>query len=208
VPERGLAALAAALTAWWLCGHLLTRAPLTPVLLGLIAAVAVLVAPRLAAASLFVVFAVLAVAEGRPGGALVLAVLAVATVIALAGAGRLWAAPAGAAALGLLGLGTAWPAVAGMSGGRIRLGDGRGGARPRTGTLARAAPSGAGRVDALAAAGPAPSDPRPGHGPDSGAGGRRVGGRRRAGAVDRTPPAGRRRARRDRRLVGGNRGRG
>jgi hypothetical protein len=116
VPERGLAALAAALTAWWLCGHLLTRAPLTPVLLGLIAAVAVLVAPRLAAASLFVVFAVLAVAEGRPGGALVLAVLAVATVIALAGAGRLWAAPAGAAALGLLGLGTAWPAVAGMSG--------------------------------------------------------------------------------------------
>ncbi len=116
VPERGFAALAAALTSWWLCGHLLTRPPAAPALLGLIAAAAVLVAPRLGAAALFLLFAGLAIIDGRPGGAVVLAALAGATIVALAGAGRLWPAPAGAAALGLLGLGTAWPAVAGMSG--------------------------------------------------------------------------------------------
>jgi hypothetical protein len=114
-PERGLGAVGAALAAWWICRYMLGAAPLAPVTTALLAAAAVLLAPRLGAVTSVFALAALAVAEGHAGAGLMLVAVAAITLLLLLGAPSLWPVPAGAVALGVLGLGLAWPAVVGCS---------------------------------------------------------------------------------------------
>jgi serine/threonine protein kinase len=112
-PIRGLGAGAAGLSAGWIGAHALGPTPLAPAALALIAAGAVLLAPRLGWLVSVATLAGLAVAQNRPGAALVLAIVAALAALALVRDGELWPLPAGAVALGLFGLAGAWPAVAG-----------------------------------------------------------------------------------------------
>jgi hypothetical protein len=102
--HRGLAAVSAAVAIGWLSVHLLTKAPLAPAALGLIAAGAVLVLPRLGWATVVGALAATSAAQGRTGGALALLLVAAVTLVPVA---------AGALALAILGLGSAWPAICG-----------------------------------------------------------------------------------------------
>ncbi|MGO9790797.1 MAG: serine/threonine-protein kinase [Solirubrobacteraceae bacterium] len=115
-PWRALSAVCAALTTWWLCSNLLARAPIAPTAGALIAAAAVLVVPRLGLSLGGLALVVLAAAQGRPGGGLLLALVLAATVIAMPMHGRAWTLPCGAVLLGMLSLAGAWPALIGRSG--------------------------------------------------------------------------------------------
>ncbi len=118
LPLRALGSLCAALTAWWLCVHLLNRSPLAPSAVALIAGGAVLALPRLALALGGVTLAVLAVAQGLPGAALLLALVLALTACSMPRDGRAWPLPAGAVLLAAASLAGAWPALAGRSGAR------------------------------------------------------------------------------------------
>jgi hypothetical protein len=113
VPRRALGAAAAALTATWLCVHALAVPPVAPAAIALGVAAGVLVAPRLALVLGTLTFAVAAVAQGRPGAALLVVLVVTLTVLALPRDGLSWALPCGAVILGALGLAGAWPAVTG-----------------------------------------------------------------------------------------------
>ncbi len=118
-PARGAAAVAAALVAGWTATHLLTSSPVAPVALGLVAASAVLVAPRLGWVLTIGVVSGMAAAQGHSGGALLLAIVALVSACLLIPVSRLWSMPALAGALGVIGLGAAWPGLAGRSGLRV-----------------------------------------------------------------------------------------
>ena len=77
-----------------------------------------LLVPRLAVALGGVALAVIAGAQGRPGGALVLILVLALGAAALPRRGRAWPLAVGAVALGAVALAGAWPALAGRSSAR------------------------------------------------------------------------------------------
>ena len=119
IPARGLAAAAAALATAWAATHLLGSSPLAPAAFGLLVAGAVLLAPRVGWTLAVATMAGLAAAQGHPGGALLLVLVAGLTAALLLTATRLWSLPCGAGVLALLGLTGAWPALAARS--RLRF---------------------------------------------------------------------------------------
>ncbi len=114
-PWQALSALCAALTTWWLCGHLLAPSPIAPTAAALIAAGVVLVAPRLGLTLGGLALIVLAADQGRPGGGLLLALVLALTAAAMPANGRAWTLPCGAILLGMIALAGIWPAVLGRS---------------------------------------------------------------------------------------------
>jgi len=117
-PARGLGALAAAGTAAWLTGALLTPAPVPAPVAGLIAAGLVLLAPRLGWMALVTGISAYAIAQGHSGPALVAATAMLAGMLLTPLRPTVWPLGAGAPALGLIGLAGlagAWPALAGLA---------------------------------------------------------------------------------------------
>jgi eukaryotic-like serine/threonine-protein kinase len=113
--SRGLAAIATALTAGWLTGHLLAPTSLPAAAVALVAAGLVLALPRIGWFTVTTALVIAALTQGRPGGALMLIIAAAVPVALLPRGGTAWALSAGAPALGLVGLAGAWPAVAGRA---------------------------------------------------------------------------------------------
>jgi hypothetical protein len=99
---------------------LLTTGSIAPAAAALIAAVAVATLPRIGWTCLIAGVAVLAVAQGRPGGAILLVLAAATPILLLPRAGTIWPLSVGAPALGLIALAGAWPALAGRVGGPWR----------------------------------------------------------------------------------------
>ncbi len=114
--SRGVAAMATALSAGWLTGHLLAPSALPPSAAALVAAALVLALPRVGWFTVSTALAIAALAQGRPGAALMVIIIAAVPVVLLARSGTAWALAAGAPALGLMGLAGAWPAVAARAG--------------------------------------------------------------------------------------------
>lgn len=113
--SRILAAAAAAAATAWFATHVLSPPPVVPGAAVLAAAVAVAVAPRLGWLALICAAMVVLVLQGRPGGALVLAVGALPTIVLLLRHGERWPAAAVTPGLALVGLGGLWPALAGRA---------------------------------------------------------------------------------------------
>jgi serine/threonine protein kinase len=124
-PARGLAAGATAALTVWLCAHALPSLPVSPAAAGLLAALAVVALPRIGWLAVTGTLTVAAIAEGRPGVALLILLAAAVPVVLLPRGGAAWALAAGAPALGLIGLAGAWPALAARARGpwrRLALG--------------------------------------------------------------------------------------
>jgi hypothetical protein len=113
---RGAGALAAGAGAAWLCAHLLQPGSIPPAVGGIVTAILVLLLPRIGWLTAGLALVVTAAMQSRPGGALMLLVIAVSPALLLPLRGVAWPLPAGAVALGLIGLAGAWPAVAGRAG--------------------------------------------------------------------------------------------
>lgn len=111
-PARALAAGAGAGLAAWLSVHLFASSSLPPGAAAVIAGVAIAAAPRVAWLVLCAATTVVLVVQGRTGGALVVAPLALAPVVLLPRRGHRWPLAAAAPALGAIGLAGAWPAIA------------------------------------------------------------------------------------------------
>jgi serine/threonine protein kinase len=110
---RGLAAMGAAVSSGWLAAHLLTPSSAAPAAAALVAAALVLALPRIGWLSVSFALIAAAIAQGHPGGALILAIAALVPVILMPREGTGWPLSAIAPALGLVGLAGAWPALAG-----------------------------------------------------------------------------------------------
>ena len=116
--RRALAAACAAGTATWLGAHVLTPAPLPLLLLGLLAASATLLLPRLGWLATVVFACAVTAIQGHDGIALVLAVAAAVPIVTMPVSPTAWPLAAAAPALGLVGpagLAGAWPALAGLA---------------------------------------------------------------------------------------------
>jgi len=116
--QRALAAACAAGAVAWIGAHLLTPAPLPLLLLGLLAAGATLLLPRLGWLATVAFACATAAIQGHDGLALVLAAAAAAPIVALPVTPTAWPLAAAAPALGLIGpagLAGAWPALAGLA---------------------------------------------------------------------------------------------
>jgi hypothetical protein len=111
IPGRGLAAAVGALTAAWVSAHLLGSS-LAPAAVGLGAAGAVLLSPRLGWLAAVAVLSGLAAGQGHTGGALLLVLVTGASAALLLPVSRLWSLPAGAGVLAILGISGLWPALA------------------------------------------------------------------------------------------------
>jgi serine/threonine protein kinase len=109
---RGAAALAAAAGVAWISSRLLAHGSFPPAVLGAVAAILVLLLPRIGWLVAVLALATTAAVQDRPGGALVLLLAALVPVILMPRRGVGWPLPAGAVALGLIGLAGAWPAAA------------------------------------------------------------------------------------------------
>jgi hypothetical protein len=109
---RALAAVATAILVAWLVSHALAPSALAPAGAAVIAAVVVAALPRLGWAALTFAAVVALVAQGRPGGALIVLVAALVPVGLMARSPSSWPLPAGAPALGVFGLAGCWPAIA------------------------------------------------------------------------------------------------
>jgi hypothetical protein len=118
---RALNAGGAALSTWWLTRHLLTTPPLAPIAAAALAALATLLAPRLGVLVSAGAVAGLAVAQGRPGGAMLLVAVVAITVAIMPLRRAVWGLPGGAVLLGTVSLAGAWPAIAARSGARLWL---------------------------------------------------------------------------------------
>jgi serine/threonine protein kinase len=112
---RLLAAIAAAAATAWFASSVLSPSPVVPVLAVLVAGLAVAVLPRAAWLVLGISGALLLVAQGDPGGAVVLLVGILPPAVLLFRHPGGWALPALAAPLAVIGLGGLWPALAGRS---------------------------------------------------------------------------------------------
>jgi hypothetical protein len=112
VPTRAWGAAAAAALEAWVVGRVLVSAPIPTASAALLAALAVVVLPRLGWIVLSGTAVALLATQGRPGAALVLALGAVLPVVALPGAASAWPLAAGGPFLGVIGLAGAWPALA------------------------------------------------------------------------------------------------
>ena len=109
---RAWGAAAAAATAAWVVARLLTSAPLPPAPAALVAALAVVVFPRLGWIVLGATAVTLLAVQGTPGAAFLFSIAALAPVFLLRRHGAAWPLAAGAPLLGIFGLAGAWPAVA------------------------------------------------------------------------------------------------
>jgi eukaryotic-like serine/threonine-protein kinase len=118
--ERGLAAATAAAFGAWIATRLLAPAPLPAAVAALIAGAAVLALPRLGWLALTTALCTGALVRGHPGGALVIAIAALAPVLLLPMRPHAWPLSAAAPALGLVGLAGAWPALASRAGGTVQ----------------------------------------------------------------------------------------
>jgi hypothetical protein len=118
--QRGLGAAGAAAFASWTATQLLAPTPVPAPAAALIGAAAVLLVPRLGWLGLTVALCAGALARGHDGGALVIAIAALAPIVALPTRPDAWPLAAGAPALGLIGLAGAWPALASRAGGAGR----------------------------------------------------------------------------------------
>jgi len=114
-PPRALAAAGAAALTAWVTGSALHASPLAPAACGLLAAAAVLLLPRLGWGALTIALAVLAVSQGLPGAAAVIAIALLLPLVLSPAAPTTWPLSAGAPALGFIGLAGAWPALAGRA---------------------------------------------------------------------------------------------
>jgi hypothetical protein len=112
---RGLAAAAAAGTAGWLSGELLAPAPLAPAAACLLAGGLTLLLPRVGWLALAGAACGTAISQGRPGGAIVVAIAMLVPILLLVRRPTAWPLAVAAPALGLIGLAGAWPALAGQA---------------------------------------------------------------------------------------------
>jgi hypothetical protein len=112
---RLLAAVAAACATAWFAAEVLSPAPVLPVLAVLAAGLAVAVLPRLGWLALVTIGAGLLIEQDSAGGALVLLLAVIPTVILLLRHPARWPLPATVPGLALLGLAGIWPALAGRA---------------------------------------------------------------------------------------------
>jgi serine/threonine protein kinase len=112
---RFLAAISAATATAWFAAGVLSPSPVLPAVAVLVTGLAVAVLPRIAWLLLTVCAALLLVAQGSPGGAVVLLVAVIPTVVLLFRSPGRSALPAVVPALGLIGLAGVWPALAGRA---------------------------------------------------------------------------------------------
>ncbi len=113
-PARAASAGTAALVTGWVAGHALGFASPAPAGAALLAAMLVLVLPRVGWLAMTAALASGAVIQGRPGAALVVAPALLVPVLLLPRNGHFWGLSVLAPALGLLALAGAWPALAGL----------------------------------------------------------------------------------------------
>ena len=111
-PVRAGGAAAGAVVTGWLAAHVLASAPLAPAATALAAAAMMLVLPRVGFVVAATAVAVLAVAQGHAGDALVIVAGAAVAMIAAPGGKPPWTLAVGAPLLGVVGLAGAWPALA------------------------------------------------------------------------------------------------
>jgi serine/threonine protein kinase len=109
---RGLGAGTAAVALAWAAPRLLGHFAVTPAVVGLVVAGAVLLAPRLGWLICVGALAALAVSGGHAGGGLTLVVVLAAGALLMWPVSRHLALPAGAGVLAVLGLAGAWPGLA------------------------------------------------------------------------------------------------
>ncbi len=118
-PPRALAAVAAAATAAWVGSALLPSPPVPVPAMGLLAAVATLLLPRVGWGAVTAGLCLAAVLEGRSGAAPAIAAALLVAVALAPARPAIWPLAAGAPALGLLGiagLAGVWPALAARAG--------------------------------------------------------------------------------------------
>ncbi len=113
-PARSASAISAALVAGWLSGHALGTSSPTPLVAALLAAVLVLILPRVGWLAMVAALASGAIVQGRPGVALLVAPALLVPVLLLPRNGHFWGLSVLAPALGLAALAGAWPALAGL----------------------------------------------------------------------------------------------
>jgi hypothetical protein len=113
-PERGIAALAAAVIGAWLSSTVAGSATIAPALAALLAALAVAALPRLGWLALATAATVALAAHGHAGAALVVLGCALVPVVLLPRAPTRWPLAAFAPALGAVSLAGAWPALAAL----------------------------------------------------------------------------------------------
>jgi tRNA A-37 threonylcarbamoyl transferase component Bud32 len=116
--QRALAAACAAGAATWVGAHVLSPAPLPLLLLGLLAASATLLLPRLGWLATVVFACATTAIQGHYGIALVLAIAAAVPIVTMPVTPTAWPLAAGAPALAVVGpagLAGAWPALAGLA---------------------------------------------------------------------------------------------
>jgi serine/threonine protein kinase len=111
-PERAVAAVAVAGVTGWLLGHLLQPSPVAPAAGALLAAAAILIAPRIGWLAVLAAVVTGAVGQDHVGLAVVLALAGLLTPAALPRRGTHWPLPVAAPALAAIGLAGAWPAFA------------------------------------------------------------------------------------------------
>jgi eukaryotic-like serine/threonine-protein kinase len=109
---RGAAAVGAAASVGWIASRLLAPGSCPPAVLGSVAAILVLLLPRIGWLASTLALAALAASQDRAGGALVVLLAMLVPVISMPRRGVGWPLSAGAVALGLVGLAGAWPAAA------------------------------------------------------------------------------------------------
>jgi len=117
---RGMAAVGAAATAAALSADLLAPAPVPPALAGLIAGGLTLILPRIGWLGLACAAAGIAVAQGHPGAALMVALAMLIPVVALPWRPTAWPLAIAAPILGLAGVAGAWPALSARAGTALR----------------------------------------------------------------------------------------
>jgi hypothetical protein len=111
-PARGLAGLATAGLAGWLSAHLVASAPVTPLVVALLAGMLVAALPRAGWLAFVLAFAVWLAFENRTGAAVVVALGGVLPALLAPWRATMWPRAVGAPALGALGLAGAWPGLA------------------------------------------------------------------------------------------------
>jgi hypothetical protein len=116
-PARGLAALSAGLAVGWVVSRGAAPPPLAPPIAGLAAAGLVAALPRVGWLLATAGVSALLTAQGRPGEALLVLLVALLPVVPLAWRRGSWSLAAGAPGLGAIGLAGGWPALAARAGG-------------------------------------------------------------------------------------------
>jgi eukaryotic-like serine/threonine-protein kinase len=125
-PARALGATGAAIAAGWIASTLLSPLPVAPAAIAIVAWLIVLALPRIGWLTVATALAGGAALRHHPGGALVVAIVAIIPVVLAPRRGTTWPLAVAAPLLGLVGLAGAWPAIAARAGGgtwrRVALG--------------------------------------------------------------------------------------